>query len=395
MEHGKAIVLYFSASLLLCLGECLWPLQSHRASWGSSSLVVQPFLSLHSGGCPQKWTLLLGSENTTSPLYPTSSRAGSHFLKLGIYDLLSPSTFCSSSLQHFSIANAVSLEFLVWFVFLPEMCTDKEANVYYLIVFTKPLACSRELLQFSQTKGCNSEVCLPINFKTPDHTSTPVEYCTCASVIFLHHNKIRATRECVWQGWGKKKFENPPNIIHILWKSSFTCKHLFEGSNERCGFPRCLSGKESTCQCRRCGFSSWIGKLPWMTEWQPTLVFLPEKSRGQRSLAGYSPWGHKRVWNDLATKQQQIKDLGNSECSSPLGLHPIGLQVLCSPSFKPRVSNRDTNGLMDGELTCVKQSPGATPHGVWQTAGKTWWSSSLGSQEYITSYKGTDVRWAH
>ena len=40
-------------------------------------------------------------------------------------------------------------------------------------------------------------------------------------------------------------------------------------------------------------------------------------------------------------------------------------------------------------------SPGATPHGVWQMAGKTWWPSSLGGWEYITSYKGTDVRRAH
>ena len=28
---------------------------------------------------------------------------------------------------------------------------------------------------------------------------------------------------------------------------------------------------------------------------KPTPVFLPEKFHGQRSLAGYSPWGHKRV----------------------------------------------------------------------------------------------------
>ena len=28
-------------------------------------------------------------------------------------------------------------------------------------------------------------------------------------------------------------------------------------------------------------------------KWQPTSVFLPEKSHGQRSIAGYSPWGHK------------------------------------------------------------------------------------------------------
>ena len=38
--------------------------------------------------------------------------------------------------------------------------------------------------------------------------------------------------------------------------------------------------------------SSWVGKIPWRREWQPALVFLPGESHGQRSLAGYSPWGH-------------------------------------------------------------------------------------------------------
>ena len=32
---------------------------------------------------------------------------------------------------------------------------------------------------------------------------------------------------------------------------------------------------------------------------------LPGKSHGQRNLVGYSPWGHKRIRHDLATKQQQ------------------------------------------------------------------------------------------
>ena len=44
--------------------------------------------------------------------------------------------------------------------------------------------------------------------------------------------------------------------------------------------------------------------MHWRKKWQPTPVFLPGKSHGQRSLVGYSPWGH-RVRNDLATKQQQ------------------------------------------------------------------------------------------
>ena len=38
-----------------------------------------------------------------------------------------------------------------------------------------------------------------------------------------------------------------------------------------------------------------VGKIPWRRKWQPTPVFLPGEFHGQRSLAGYSPWGHKEV----------------------------------------------------------------------------------------------------
>ena len=56
------------------------------------------------------------------------------------------------------------------------------------------------------------------------------------------------------------------------------------------GFPGGDSGKEPTCQCRRHkrhGFDPWVGKIPWRRAWQPTPVFLPEESNGQRSLVGY------------------------------------------------------------------------------------------------------------
>jgi len=56
-----------------------------------------------------------------------------------------------------------------------------------------------------------------------------------------------------------------------------------------------VSGKESTCQFRRCGFDPWVGKMSWRRNWQPTPVFLPGKSHGQRSMAGYSPWDHKEL----------------------------------------------------------------------------------------------------
>ena len=55
--------------------------------------------------------------------------------------------------------------------------------------------------------------------------------------------------------------------------------------------------KKMLLQCGRPEFDPWVGKIPWRREWQPTCV-LPGESYGQRSLVGYSPWGHL---SDLAT----------------------------------------------------------------------------------------------
>ena len=44
---------------------------------------------------------------------------------------------------------------------------------------------------------------------------------------------------------------------------------------------------------RRCRFIPWVRKIPWRRKWQPTPVFLPGESHGQRRLGGYSPWGDK------------------------------------------------------------------------------------------------------
>ena len=39
------------------------------------------------------------------------------------------------------------------------------------------------------------------------------------------------------------------------------------------GLPWWLSGQEPSCQCRRHGFDTWLGKIPWRRKWQPTPVF--------------------------------------------------------------------------------------------------------------------------
>ena len=38
-----------------------------------------------------------------------------------------------------------------------------------------------------------------------------------------------------------------------------------------------------------------VGKILWRRKWQPTPVFLPRESHGQRSLMGYSPWDRKEA----------------------------------------------------------------------------------------------------
>ena len=56
--------------------------------------------------------------------------------------------------------------------------------------------------------------------------------------------------------------------------------------------PGVASGKEPAWQCKRPksrGFDPWVRKIPWRRKWQPTSVFLPGKSPGQRGPVGYSP----------------------------------------------------------------------------------------------------------
>ena len=62
-------------------------------------------------------------------------------------------------------------------------------------------------------------------------------------------------------------------------------------------------GKRICLQYGRPRFDHWVCKIPWGREWQPTPVFLPGESHGQRSLADYSPWGHK----DLDTTEHVLR----------------------------------------------------------------------------------------
>ena len=73
------------------------------------------------------------------------------------------------------------------------------------------------------------------------------------------------------------------------------------------GLPWWLRGQSVCLQCGRPGLDPWAGKIPWRRKWQLTPVLLPGKSHGQRSLVGYSPWGHKK--SDTTTQLHSTSPL--------------------------------------------------------------------------------------
>ena len=84
-------------------------------------------------------------------------------------------------------------------------------------------------------------------------------------------------------------------IVHGISESDMT-EQLTTMATKARGFPGGASDKVPAYQHRRhkrLGFHPWVRKIVWRRAWQPTPVFLPGESHGQRSLVGYSPWGHK------------------------------------------------------------------------------------------------------
>ena len=62
--------------------------------------------------------------------------------------------------------------------------------------------------------------------------------------------------------------------------------HCCAGASQVAPMVKSLPAMQET---ERRGFRLWVGTVPWRRAWQPTPVFLPGESHGQRSLAGYSP----------------------------------------------------------------------------------------------------------
>ena len=82
----------------------------------------------------------------------------------------------------------------------------------------------------------------------------------------------------------------------------------------------------------------WVRKILWRSKWQPTPVFLPEKSHGQRSLAGYCPQGHKELdTTEWAQNSEilQVKILTEGGSSWPPGTLHLSLLLQQALLFSP------------------------------------------------------------
>ena len=103
---------------------------------------------------------------------------------------------------------------------------------------------------------------------------------------------------------------------------------------------------------KTCGFDPWVGKIPWSKKWQPTPIFLPGKSHGQRSLVGYSPGGtksqtHLRDWTNTHTQT-------NTSEQTLLPNYPSSVQFshsVVSDSLRPHESQHS-------KLPCPSPTPG-------------------------------------
>ena len=120
----------------------------------------------------------------------------------------------------------------------------------------------------------------------------------------------------------------------------------------------------------------------WNRIWQPTPVFFPEKFHGQRSLAGYSPWGHK--------------ESGTIEHSTATAKH--GLTPWIDISLKKENTNQNHNEILshicqDGYYQKNKRQVLVRVWRILHTAdGNVKWCSHCGTVwQFLKKWNRTNI----
>ena len=105
-------------------------------------------------------------------------------------------------------------------------------------------------------------------------------------------------------------------VLNLGLSTSYIFDRVYRWGSPPQGLPLWLGWckKKKIClQCRRLWFHPCIRKITWRRKWQPSVVFSPGKSRGQRSLVGCSPWRHKESdmtkWLSVILTQTSQSDI--------------------------------------------------------------------------------------
>ena len=106
---------------------------------------------------------------------------------------------------------------------------------------------------------------------------------TCKKCVWLHVLAVHQNQNYIHT-------DLPTPLPLSLWSSfSSYSPHFPPNKIWHSGYRICLLMQET----QRWGFGPWVRKIHWRRKWQPTPAFFSGKFHGQRSLAGYSPWGLK------------------------------------------------------------------------------------------------------
>ena len=86
------------------------------------------------------------------------------------------------------------------------------------------------------------------------------------------------------------------DTLRHMWHCFLAYFYMFivTSTSDSWGFPG-DSGKEPTCQCRRCGFDPWVGKISWRRKWQP-----PPLCLSGNSLPAPQSMGSQKSWTQLS-----------------------------------------------------------------------------------------------
>ena len=119
-----------------------------------------------------------------------------------------------------------------------------------------------------------------------------VGFLVASELMYFNCTAASALRDPHPQPWSIEKLSSM-KVVPGAKMVRDCCSNRFNVKYWLKWLPWWFSSKESACRCRRHGFDSWVGKIPWRKRWQSTPVCLLGKPHRERSPEDPSPEGHR------------------------------------------------------------------------------------------------------